>query len=83
MQLLLVLKIALDDSNIQVTLRKRTTKGQAKNRLALTAVFDCVCLSGKQGIALRGLGDEKKTGNLWNLLWLVGRYNNDANTVVI
>ena len=28
--------------------------------LALTAVFDCVRLSGKQGIALRGDGDEKK-----------------------
>ena len=37
-------------------------------------------LSGKQGIALRGHGDEKKTGNLWNLLWLVGRYNNDVNS---
>ena len=36
-------------------------------------------LSGKQGIALRGHGDEK-TGSLWNLLWLVGRYNNDVNS---
>ena len=80
MQLLLVLQIALDDSNIQVVLRKRTTEEQAKNRLALTAVFDCVRLSGKQGIALRRHVDEKKTGNLWNLLWLVGRYNNDVNS---
>ena len=23
---------------------------------------------------------KKKTGNLWNLLWLVGRYNNDVNS---
>ena len=37
-------------------------------------------LSGKQGIALRGHGDERKTGNLWNLLWLVSRYNNDVNS---
>ena len=80
MQLLLVLQIALDDSDIQVILRKRTTKEQAKTRLALTAAFDCVRLSGKQGIALRGHGDEKKTGNLWNLLWLVGRHNNDVNS---
>ena len=59
LQLLPVLQIALDDSNIQVILRKRITEEQAKNRLALTAVFDCVRLSGKQGIALRGHGDEK------------------------
>ena len=72
-------QIALDDSNIQVLLRKRTTEEQAKNRFALTAVFDCVRLCGKQGIALRGHRDEKTTGNSWNLLWLVGRYNNDVN----
>ena len=60
MQLLLVLQIALDDSNIQVILRKGTTEEQAKNRLALTAVFDCVRLSGKQGIALRVLKIKKK-----------------------
>ena len=76
----MVLKIALDDSNIQVILRKRTTEEQAKNRLALTAVFDCVRLRGKQRIALRCHGDEKKTGNIWNLLWLVGCYNNDVNS---
>ena len=64
MQLLLVLQIALDDSNIQIILRKRTTEKQAKNRLAFTAVFDCVRLGGKQGIALRGHGDEKKQGPL-------------------
>ena len=80
MQLFLVLQIAHNDSNIQVILRKRTTEEQAKNRLALTAVIDCVRLSGKQGIALRGHGDEKKTRNLWNLLWLVGLYNNDVNS---
>ena len=45
---------------IQVILQKRTTEKRAKHRLALTAVFDCVRLSGKQGIALRGHGDEKK-----------------------
>ena len=56
------------------------TEEQARNRLALTAVFDCVRLSGKQGIALRGHGDEKKTENLWNLPWLVGHYNNDVNS---
>ena len=61
LQLLLVLQIALDDSNIQVILRKRTTEEQAKNRLALTtAVFDCVRLNGKQGIAIRDHADEKK-----------------------
>ena len=77
MQLLLILQIALDDSNIQVIPRKRTTKEQAKNRLALTAAFNCVRLSGKQGIALRGHEDEK-TRNLWNFLLLVGRHNNDV-----
>ena len=30
-------------------------------------------------MALRGHGDEK-TGNLWNLLWLVGRCNNDVDS---
>ena len=64
-------------SNIQVMLRKRTTEEQAKNRLALTGVFDCVRLNGKQGIALRGHEDEKKTENLWNLLWC---YRNDVNS---
>ena len=24
--------------------------------------------------------ETKKTGNLWNLLWLVGRYNNGVNS---
>ena len=47
LKLLLVLQIALDDSNIKAILRKRTTEEQAKNRLALTAVFDCVRHSGK------------------------------------
>ena len=37
-----------------------TTEEQAKNCLALTAVFDCMRLGGKQGIAIRGHGDEKK-----------------------
>ena len=55
------------------------TEEQAKNCLAFTRIFDCVRLSGKQGIALRGHGDERKTGNLWNLLWLVSRYNNAVN----
>ena len=45
---------------IQVILKKKTTEKRAKHRLALIAVFDCVRLSGKQGIALRGHGDEKK-----------------------
>ena len=33
-----------------------------------------------QGIALRGHGDEKKSGNLWNLLWIIGHYNADINS---
>ena len=53
---------------------------QKKNRLALTAIFDCVRYCGMQGIALRGHGDEKKSGNLWNLLWIIGRYNADINS---
>ena len=36
------------------------TEERAKNCLVLTVVFDCVCLSEKQGIALQGHGDEKK-----------------------
>ena len=60
-------------------LGNRTAEEQRKNRLALTAVFDCVRYCGKQGIALRGHGLEKKTGNLWNILWLLGRYNKDIN----
>ena len=39
---------------------------QEKNCLQLTAGFDCVCHSGKQGTVLRGHGDEKKTDNLRN-----------------
>ena len=60
MQLFLVLQIAHDDSNIQVILRKRTTEEQAQNRLALTAVIDCVRLSGKQGIAFTRSWRRKK-----------------------
>ena len=29
---------------------------------------------------MRGHGKEKKLGNLWNLSWLLGRYNADINT---
>ena len=29
---------------------------------------------------MRGHGNEKKSGNIWNLLWLLGRYNAEINT---
>ena len=29
---------------------------------------------------MRGHRNEKKSGNIWNLLWLLGRYNADINT---
>ena len=65
---------------MQVCLGNKTKEEQRKNRLTLTAIFDCVRHCGKQGIALRGHGNEKKSGNIWNLLWLLGRYNTDINT---
>ena len=73
-------QVALDDSEMQVCPGNKTKKEQRKNRLTLTAIFDCVRHCGKQGIALRGHGNEKKSGNIWNLLWLLGRYNADINT---
>ena len=71
-------QVAFDHSEAQGALGNRTAEKRRKNRLALTAVF--VCHSGKKGTALRDDGDEKKTGNFWNLLWLAGRYNKDINT---
>ena len=65
---------------MQVCLGNKTKEEQRKNRLTLTAIFDCVRRCGKQGIALRGHGNEKKSGNILNLLWLLGRYNADINT---
>ena len=75
-----IFQVALDDCEVQVRLGNKTTEEQTKNWTALTAVFDCICHAGKQGNALRGHGDKKKSGNLWNLLLLVGWCNDDINT---
>ena len=41
------------------------------NRTGLRAISYSIRFHGQSSIALRGDGDEKETGNLWNLVGLV------------
>ena len=57
--------IVLIDNNLRLE--------QQKNRIALRAIFDSIRFCGQAGIAFRGHGNEKDSGNLARL---IGRYSN-------
>ncbi|XP_078487380.1 zinc finger MYM-type protein 1-like [Ciona intestinalis] len=69
------LKIVIEESSTAALVNTNLDETYKNNRLALTAIFDAVRHQGVTGQALRGHGDEKETGNLWSLLYLLGKYN--------
>ena len=69
-----IYQMELNKSKVDNTRRDEITI----NRTGLRAVIDSVITCGTQGIALRGHGDEKETGNVWNMVHLISRFNEDA-----
>ena len=74
-----VYQMELNKQNVDVKLRQNRSEEIRRNRVGLSVTFDSLMTCATQGIALRGHGYERKTGNLWNLVYLVSRFNEDVN----
>ena len=75
-----VYQMELNKQHVEVKLGIRNKKEIEINNTGLRVTFDRILTRATQGIALRGHRDEKETGNLWNLVHLVSRFNSNSDS---
>ena len=70
----------LNKQHVEVKLGIRNKKEIEINNTGLRATFESILTCATQGIALRGHLNENETGNLWNLVHLVSRFNSNNDS---